>query len=451
MHFRNPYKEPPDFAILAECYPKLRQYLIPGRDGHTTIDFWNNDAQRALTEALMLRDFSIRLTLPSERLCPPVRTAKVMRAAPQNIGTVNLIPRLNYILWLQDIVRHSPATLDGTVRGLDVGTGASAIYPLLGCKLESKWTFIATDIDKTSYESALLNVARNDLQERIKVQLSDADAPLFKLLEDSSAVFSFTMCNPPFYATAEEVSRSAEMKHLPPNAACTGADIEMITDGGEARFVRRMVEESLQHPLRCRWYTSMLGKLSSLMEIVDDLKGNNVDNYAITEFTQGQTRRWAVGWSFYRDRLPDSIARIENPNPMVQGLLPGRNTVIQPLKNKTCSDPEVLMGVINEIKDVWVQQKQAAEWDDSDVPWKLIVEVTGDTWSRKARRANKSSQTKLNVEMENCEKGTAVSVFSVGWKNDGGSLLVFQWIRGEDGALFMSFSSYVTRKVQDVI
>ncbi|KAF9494869.1 S-adenosyl-L-methionine dependent methyltransferase [Pleurotus eryngii] len=434
MHFRNPYKEPPDFAILAEFYPKLRQYLIPGRDGHTAINFRNNDAQRALTEALMLRDFSIRLTLPAERLCPPVPN------------------RLNYILWLQDIVRHSPATLDGTVRGLDVGTGASAIYPLLACKLESKWTFIATDVDKTSYKSALLNVARNDLQERIKVQLSDADAPLFKLLavEDSSTVFSFTMCNPPFYATAEEVSRSAEMKHFPPNAACTGADVEMITNGGEARFVRRMVEESSQHPLRCRWYTSMLGKLSSLMEIVDDLKGNSVDNYAITEFTQGQTRRWAVGWSFYRDRLPDSIARIGNPNPTIQGLLPGRNTVIQPLKNKTCSDPEVLMGVINEIKDVSVQQKQAAEWDDSDVPLKLIVEVTGDTWSRKARRANKSSQTKLDVEMENWEKGTAVSVFSVGWKSDGGSLLVFQWVRGEDRALFMSFSSYVTRKVQDV-
>ncbi|KAF7431009.1 hypothetical protein PC9H_006724 [Pleurotus ostreatus] len=435
MHFRNPYKEPPDFAILAECYPKLRKYLIPGHDGHTTINFWNNDAQRALTEALMLRDFSIRLTLPAERLCPPVPN------------------RLNYILWLQDIVRHSPATLDGTVRGLDVGTGASAIYPLLGCKLESKWTFIATDIDKTSYESALLNVARNDLQERIKVQLSDADAPLFKLLavEDSSTVFSFTMCNPPFYATAEEVSRSTEMKHLPPNAVCTGADVEMITDGGEARFVRLMVEESLQHPLRCRWYTSMLGKLSSLMEVVDDLKSNDVDNYAITEFTQGQTRRWAVGWSFYRDRLPDWIARIGNPNPTIQGLLPGRNTVIQPLKSKTYCDPRVLMGVINEIKDASVQQKQTAEWDDSDAPLKLIVEVTGDTWSRKARRANKSSQTKFNAEMEKWEKGIAVSVFSVEWKNDGGSLLVFQWIRGEDRALFMSFSSYVTRKVQDII
>jgi 23S rRNA A1618 N6-methylase RlmF len=80
------------------------------------------------------------------------------------------------------------------------------------------------------------------------------------------------MCNPPFYDSVEEVAQSAEAKEWGPNAVsvefrkcsfcllnisctqvCTGADIEMIAPGGETTFVRRMVEESLNHGVRCRY------------------------------------------------------------------------------------------------------------------------------------------------------------------------------------------------------
>lgn len=65
----------------------------------------------------------------------------------------------------------------------------------------------------------------------------------------------------------------------------------------------------------------MLGKLSSVTEIVEELRRYNVsaelkiqnlllrrlqiDNYAVTELIQGQTRRWAIAWSFGSARLPD--------------------------------------------------------------------------------------------------------------------------------------------------
>jgi hypothetical protein len=70
----------------------------------------------------------------------------------------------------------------------------------------------------------------------------------------------------------------------------------------------------------------MLGKMSSLSEVVSLLRNNSVrptptfspfstqtldlcllkvENYAVTEFVQGQTRRWAIAWSFGDVHLPD--------------------------------------------------------------------------------------------------------------------------------------------------
>lgn len=66
----------------------------------------------------------------------------------------------------------------------------------------------------------------------------------------------------------------------------------------------------------------MLGKMSSVPDIICLFREHNVrvfvahfrgllsdldkvDNYAVTEFVQGQTRRWAIGWSFQDARLPD--------------------------------------------------------------------------------------------------------------------------------------------------
>lgn len=120
----------------------------------------------------------------------------------------------------------------------------------------------------------------------------------------------FTMCNPPFYESRVEMLSSAASKQRPPFTACTGSETEMVTAGGEVAFVSRMIDESMLLKSNVQWYTSMLGKYSSVAVVVHKLKEHGIGNYAITEFVQGsKTRRWGVGWSFEDLRPRMRIAR----------------------------------------------------------------------------------------------------------------------------------------------
>ncbi len=118
------------------------------------------------------------------------------------------------------------------------------------------------------------------------------------------------MCNPPFYESKAEMLTSAAAKQRPPFTACTGSENEMVTPGGEVAFVSRMIEESFVLRDRVQWYSSMLGKFSSIANLVQKLREKGIDNYAVTEFVQGsKTRRWAVAWSFEDLRPTMSVAR----------------------------------------------------------------------------------------------------------------------------------------------
>ena len=127
-----------------------------GEDERLYIDFRDPDSSIALTEAMLEHDFGIHVSLRGDRLCPAVPN------------------RINYIAWLQEIIDETQSTVQyistseaneeerptkrirkysEPVRILDIGTGASCIYPILGCALDD-WNFLATDIDAESINAA---------------------------------------------------------------------------------------------------------------------------------------------------------------------------------------------------------------------------------------------------------------------------------------------------------
>lgn len=88
--------------------------------------------------------------------------------------------RLNYLHWIEDLVALSPDT--GAIHGIDIGypvsahaqltatgVGASCIYPLLGARLQPRWTWTGTEVDKDAFEVAKANVALNNLQDSISL------------------------------------------------------------------------------------------------------------------------------------------------------------------------------------------------------------------------------------------------------------------------------------------
>jgi 23S rRNA (adenine1618-N6)-methyltransferase len=254
-------------------------------------------SHRQLTKSLLKRDFALELKLPNDRLCPPVPN------------------RWAYICWIQDLIDSTnPSTLtdcydsNRRVTGLDVGVGSSCIYPLLACAARPNWKFHGTEIDQRSYEYALHNVSSNELEQRIQLLKTSALHALIPLGALKVEKADFTMCNPPFFRSIEEMNSSTIVKGEHAGAICTGSEVEMITEGGEVTYISQMVDESYNLGKRVQWYTSLLGKLDTLPIIVEKLRQMGCMNWAVgLLLPHATTRRWVIGWS-WADWRPANVS-----------------------------------------------------------------------------------------------------------------------------------------------
>uniref|UniRef100_A0A1A8IFU9 U6 small nuclear RNA (adenine-(43)-N(6))-methyltransferase n=2 Tax=Nothobranchius kuhntae TaxID=321403 RepID=A0A1A8IFU9_NOTKU len=307
MHHRNRYKDkPPDFAYLASKYPEFRQYVHTSLAGRPVVNFKEPEAVRALTCTLLKEDFGLTIEIPLERLIP----------------TVPL--RLNYIHWVEDLIDGQKQPR----RGIDIGTGASCIYPLLGATMNG-WYFLATEVDDICFDYAKKNVDQNNMSDLIKVvKVPQKTLLMDALKEETEIVYDFCMCNPPFFANQLEAKgvNSRNSWRPPPSSVNTGGVTEIMAEGGELEFVKRIIHDSLQLKKRLRWYSCMLGKKCSLAPLKEELRKQRVPKVTHTEFCQGRTMRWALAWSFYDDVIvpspPSKKRKLEKTQKPLSFMLP---------------------------------------------------------------------------------------------------------------------------------
>lgn len=283
MHRRNIFRKEPDFKKLACDYQELKQFVTIGSKNKLKFDFKNPDALRALTCALLHRYFQKRINLPADRMIP---------AVPQ---------RLNYICWIEDLVKlveiQSP---DVNILGIDIGTGASCIFPILSCHRNPTWSFIGVEADTKSYAVASENVQKNFMDSRISMIKITTEDTLNDILCLSHQPITFIMCNPPFFEEEYGVTLELNCGQRPKSSSNTSNKIESVVSGGEIAFVGHMLEQSRHLKEEVTIYTSMLGKKQSLTHFKQTLSSLNEDNLSWTwaELCQGKTIRYAIAWSF---------------------------------------------------------------------------------------------------------------------------------------------------------
>ena len=294
MHPRNENADGYDLAVLTATSAALAKYIKTTPAGKPTIDFANPAAVKALNRALLMHHYGVKgWDIPAGYLCPPIPG------------------RADYIHALADLLADGNAIpIGSSVRGLDVGTGANLVYPLIGHAAYG-WSFLGTDIDEAALANATAILGKNpEVAADVELRHQPVWDNIFTGLLRSGENFDFTMCNPPFHASPDEVLSVSQRKWnnlnkpgakkgaTQPRLNFGGGGTELWCNGGERGFIKTMIEQSTQIPKRVLWFTTLLSKADNLTPLQAVLKKARVVDTRIIDMAQGQKQSRIVAWSF---------------------------------------------------------------------------------------------------------------------------------------------------------
>ncbi len=296
LHPRSRHQGRYDFGTLVQDTPELEPFVVTTPAGQASIDFANPAAVRMLNRALLKTHYGLaHWDLPANYLCPPIPG------------------RADYIHHLADLLADDNSNIPmqgASVRVLDIGVGASCIYPLLGHR-EYGWHFLGSDIDPIALSAAKTIVQANQLTQAIELRQQRQQNHILTGLLARGESFELTLCNPPFHASPEAAQNGTQRKwrglkkthasHTPV-LNFGGRNNELWCEGGEAGFIRQMIEESVPLHGRILWFSTLVSSASNLQGISRALKQAQAVNVRTIEMAQGQKQSRFVAWTFHEPR-----------------------------------------------------------------------------------------------------------------------------------------------------
>ncbi|MEZ5083920.1 MAG: 23S rRNA (adenine(1618)-N(6))-methyltransferase RlmF [Bacteroidales bacterium] len=292
LHHRNKHRERYNFKQLIESCPELGSFVMLNKFNDESIDFSNPEAVLKLNKALLKHFYKIHeWNIPEGYLCPPIPG------------------RADYIHYMADLLggkNYGKIPTGPEIICLDIGVGANCIYPMIGHK-EYGWSFIGSDIDKIAIDSARKTISLNpDLSDKIVLKLQENPKDFFYGVIRKENQIDLTVCNPPFHSTPEDAQSGtlrklknlSQQKVTEPVLNFGGQNKELCYEGGEKRFICKMIRQSKKFAESVFWFSSLVSKKNNLKNIYEELKSVDAFEVKTIQLGQGNKTSRIVAWTF---------------------------------------------------------------------------------------------------------------------------------------------------------
>lgn len=285
LHPRSFHNKPYNFQELTVKVPELKQLIVKNKMGDDTVLFSDPKAVYFLNKALLLHFYNLNYwDIPDQNLVPPIPG------------------RADYVHYLADLLNVGDSHKT-TV--LDIGTGASLVYPLIGTSVYS-WNFTATDIEPKSLEVAQAIINKNPhLTSKITLRLQSNKKNILSGIITKDDYFDAVMCNPPFFKSKKEAEAQTirKLRGLDKRKTPTlihnfsGESNELWCNGGELSFVLNYTKESILYKKQVGWFTCLISNEDHLEPLQVQLK-KSTREIKVIEMAQGNKKSRILAWKF---------------------------------------------------------------------------------------------------------------------------------------------------------